>query len=72
MARLGDDAWTQACGNNQSALALYLGEGFVIESRRTGKNAGYEGPSARLALHPERQSWTSPKRSQRERSAPAG
>ena len=70
LARLGDDAWTRACGNNETALALYRSEGFVIESRFTGKNAGYEGPSARLALHPERRAWERPKRSKLLRVAP--
>lgn len=68
VARLGDDAWTQACGHNDAAITLYLSEGFVIESRFIGDNAGYKGPSARLALHPERKSWTSPKRSTLPRS----
>ena len=63
LARLDDDAWTQACGNNDAALSLYLSEGFVIESRFIGDNAGYKGPSARLALHPERRGWTKPKKS---------
>ena len=67
MARLSDDAWTQACGNNEPALALYLDEGFVIESRFTGDNAGYAGPAVRLALHPERRGWMKPKRSQTSR-----
>ena len=67
LARLDEDAWTQACGNNEAALGLYLSEGFVIESRFTGKNAGYSGPSARLALHPEREGWKQPKQSQRPR-----
>ena len=64
MTRLGDDAWTLACGANQAALALYLDEGFVIEHRDMGINAGYEGPSARLALHPEREGWKRPRRSE--------
>ena len=64
LARLGDDAWTQACGNNEAALRLYLGEGFVIESRFIGDNAGYKGPAARLALHPERKGWMKPRKSQ--------
>ncbi|MHC5114950.1 MAG: GNAT family N-acetyltransferase [Planctomycetota bacterium] len=63
--RLGDDAWTLACGNNTAALDLYLSEGFVIQERFTGKNAGYEGPSARLALRPELEGWTKPKKSER-------
>lgn len=63
VARLGEDAWTSACGNNVAALALYLSEGFVIESRFIGDNAGYKGPSTRLALHPERQGWTKVKKS---------
>jgi GNAT superfamily N-acetyltransferase len=62
--RLSLDAWTQACGNNEAAIALYLGEGFVIQSRYTGDNAGYKGPAVRLALHPERQGWTKRKASQ--------
>ena len=70
LARLDDDAWTQACGNNVAALELYRSEGFAIESRFTGDNAGYKGPSARLALRVERQGWTKPKRSQRKSSAP--
>jgi GNAT superfamily N-acetyltransferase len=72
LARLGEDAWTRACGNNNAALGLYLSEGFVIESRFTGENAGYEGPSARLALHPERQSWTRPRKSKAARRDEAG
>lgn len=72
LARLGEDAWTQACGNNEAALSLYLSEGFVIESRHTGENAGYAGPSARLALHPERRSWAKPKKSKAAREAGAG
>jgi|GEM_PF-473287 len=63
LARLSDDAWTIACGNNHPAIALYLRAGFVIESRSIGTNAGYDGPSARLALHPERRGWTQPKKS---------
>ncbi len=62
--RLGDDAWTRACGNNTAALTLYLSEGFVVESRYIGENAGYKGPSARLALHPEREGWLRPKKSE--------
>ena len=64
LARLDEDAWTQACGNNDAALRLYVSEGFMIESRFTGENAGYHGPAARLALHPERRGWMRPKRSQ--------
>jgi len=71
LARLGDDAWTQGCGNNDAALSLYLSEGFKVESRFTGDNAGYKGPSFRLALHPERQGWKKPKRSQASRSGTA-
>jgi GNAT superfamily N-acetyltransferase len=63
VARLGEEAWTRACGNNAAALSLYLSEGFVIESRFTGENAGFKGPSARLTLHPERRGWTKPKKS---------
>lgn len=63
LARLNEDAWTQACGNNDAAISLYLSEGFVIESRFIGDNAGYKGPSARLALHPERRGWTRRKKS---------
>jgi GNAT superfamily N-acetyltransferase len=62
--RAQDDAWTLACGHNTPALDLYLGEGFVVESRFTGENAGYKGPTARLALHPERRSWARPKASE--------
>ncbi|RKY18311.1 MAG: GNAT family N-acetyltransferase [Planctomycetota bacterium] len=58
LARMGRDAWTLACGNNTAALTLYLSEGFVIEKRFTGRNAGYEGPSARLALDPALRGWT--------------
>lgn len=58
------DAWTLACGNNTAALDLYLSEGFEVESRFTGENAGYKGPSARLAIHPERKGWKKPKKSQ--------
>jgi ribosomal protein S18 acetylase RimI-like enzyme len=64
LARLGDDAWTQACGNNEPALRLYVSEGFVIESRFIGDNAGFKGPAARLALRPEMLGWTRPKKSQ--------
>ena len=67
LERLDDDAWTQACGNNHAALTLYEQEGFVIESRFTGDNAGYAGPSARLARKPERRGWEQPKRSKRRR-----
>ncbi len=63
LARLDEDAWTLACGNNDAALGLYESEGFVVESRFTGDNAGYEGDSARLALHPERRGWLKPRRS---------
>ena len=63
MARLSEDAWTQACGNNDAALSLYRSEGFVIESLSTGDNAGYKGPSARLALHLERRGWEKPRKS---------
>jgi len=65
LARLSDDAWTQACGNNGAALALDRGESFVIESRYIGENAGFPGPGVRLAPHPERRGWLKPKRSQR-------
>jgi len=64
LARLSEDAWTRACGNNEAALSLYLSEGFVIESRSTGENAGWLGPSARLALHPERRGWTRQRKGQ--------
>ena len=64
LARARDDAWALACGNNTPALDLYLSEGFVVESRFTGENAGYKGASARLALHPDRRSWTRPKASE--------
>ena len=64
--RLSEDAWTQACGNNEPAITLYLSEGFVIESRYIGDNAGFKGPGVRLALHPERRGWTKPKKSQRQ------
>lgn len=67
LARLGKDAWTYACGNNTAALTLYESEGFVIESRYTGTNAGFQGPSARLALFPERQGWTKPRKSEKPR-----
>ena len=61
---LSEDAWTIACGNNSAAIALYQSEGFVIESRYVGESAGFPGPLARLALHPERQGWTRRKKSQ--------
>lgn len=61
---VSQDAWTLACGNNDAALGLYLSEGFAIESRFTGENAGYEGPSTRLAIHPERQGWKKLKKSE--------
>lgn len=64
LAHLSEDAWTVSCGNNEAALRLYVSEGFVIESRLTGENAGYSGPSARLALHPERQGWAKLKKSE--------
>ena len=57
LERLGKDAWTMTCGNNERAIGLYVSEGFVVESRFTGKNAGHEGPIVRLALEPERMSW---------------
>lgn len=57
--RLGADAWALSCGNNSAAISLYQSEGFVIESRFTGENAGYEGPIVRLAMFPKRQSWCS-------------
>ena len=72
LAGLSEDAWTRACGNNDAALSLYLSEGFVIESRFIGENAGYKGPSARLALHPERRGWTKPKKSQAPRREAPG
>ena len=62
LARLGADAWTQACGNNVAAIELYRSEGFVVESRYEGENAGFKGPAARLALHPENRGWTKPRR----------
>jgi GNAT superfamily N-acetyltransferase len=62
---LGEDAWTLACGNNDRAINLYLSEGFTVESRSIGENAGYKGPSARLALHPKRQGWARLKKSER-------
>jgi ribosomal protein S18 acetylase RimI-like enzyme len=70
LARLDADAWTIACGNNTPAIALYLSEGFLIQSRFTGTNAGFQGPVARLALHPERQGWTRPKRSEQRKDGP--
>jgi len=63
LARLGEDAWTLSCGNNHAAIALYEAEGFVVESRFTGDNAGFKGPAVRLALHPGRRGWTRPKAS---------
>ncbi len=72
LARLGADAWTRACGNNEAALGLYRSEGFVIESRSIGDNAGYQGPSVRLGLDPERQGWTRPKKSQTRGRGAAG
>ncbi len=68
LALLSEDAWTQACGNNEAAIRLYESEGFVVESRSEGENAGYRGPGARLALHPERKGWLKPKRSRRQHS----
>lgn len=65
LAHLSVDAWTLACGNNVAAITLYKNEGFVVESRYIGENAGYQGASARLALHPERRGWTKPKKSER-------
>ena len=62
--RVNDDAWTLACGNNTPALSLYESEGFVVQERFVGKNAGYRGASARLALEPHRRGWTKPKRSE--------
>jgi ribosomal protein S18 acetylase RimI-like enzyme len=72
LARLGEDAWTLACGNNDRAIGLYLSEGFTVESRFIGDNAGYQGPVARLALHPERRGWERPNKSQTPRRAEAG
>ena len=66
LGRLGEDAWTIACGNNTAALGLYLSEGFVIESHHVGENAGFEGPSVRLALRPDRRGWTRQKKSERQ------
>lgn len=60
---LGEDAWAYACGNNEPALTLYLSEGFVIESRFRGKNAGYEGDTVRIALNPEKEGWKKPNES---------
>jgi GNAT superfamily N-acetyltransferase len=62
--RLGEDAWTLACGNNDRAIDLYVSEGFAVESRYIGDNAGYKGASARLALNPERRGWERPKKSE--------
>ncbi|KAA3608746.1 MAG: N-acetyltransferase [Planctomycetota bacterium] len=71
--RLSKDAWTLACGNNEAALNLYRSEGFSIESRFIGRNAGYQGASARLALHVDRKGWEKKKRSQiRSREAADG
>ena len=70
--RLDSDAWTLACGNNTAAIELYLNEGFVVESRFIGENAGYKGASARLALRPVRQGWTRQKASEISRREPAG
>ena len=64
IARMSDDAWTRACGNNTAALGLYLSEGFVVEKRYIGENGGYKGPAARLALHPERRGWARPRKSE--------
>lgn len=62
--RLSEDAWTMACGNNDRAINLYLSEGFSVESRFVGDNAGYKGPCARVALHPERRGWAKSKKSE--------
>jgi len=70
--RLSADAWTLACGNNNRAIDLYLSEGFVVESRFIGDNAGYKGPSARLALYPERRGWTRKKKSENQSHEEAG
>ena len=70
--RLDTDAWTLACGNNTAAIELYLSEGFVVENRFIGENAGYKGPSARLALCPERRGWELPKASELSSREPAG
>ena len=72
LARLSEDAWTIACGNNDAALSLYLSEGFVIASRYAGENGGYEGPVVRLALNPARQGWTKQKKSEASASEKAG
>ena len=64
LASLGEDAWTQSCGNNTPAIGLYLEEGFRIAKRFESDNAGYPGPGVILAIHPERESWKKPKRSQ--------
>ncbi len=72
LERLGEDAWTLACGNNDRAIHLYVSEGFTVESRFIGDNAGYKGSSARLALHPERQGWKRMKRSERLNREKAG
>lgn len=65
LALLGEDAWTLVCGNNTAAVELYAKEGFEVVSRFTGKNAGYEGPAAKLARDPSREGWTKPKKSMR-------
>jgi len=72
LQRLDEDAWTLACGNNDRAINLYVSEGFEVESRTIGDNAGYKGAAARLALHPERQGWTKLKNSQKNAHGTSG
>lgn len=64
MTFLDDNAWTYSCGNNTAALNLYQQEGFVVQKRFRGHNAGFNGDSARLALNPARRGWSLAKRSE--------
>ena len=57
LKKLSAEAWTLACGNNVRAIKLYESEGFKIEKRYIGENAGYSGSSVRLALNPELKGW---------------
>ncbi len=54
---IGDKAWVQVCGNNVPAINLCKKKGFEIVEHFVGDNAGYKGPSVKLALSPELNSW---------------
>ena len=54
---IGEKAWAQVCGNNVPAINLYKKKGFEIVEHFVGDNAGYKGPSVKLAISPELNSW---------------